>query len=146
MLTINSRLMDRLVRLRMKKPTGVVRQIVAQILLGELNIDQAAERLKINRQLVQHWVEKIEDEVDASKRPATIDTSPPPQPTSAPRRTRKKKEPEVDELRAKVQALEEQLEVANFKALYYSTLVRVAKYELGVDVEKKSVTKPSGSC
>lgn len=129
--------MDRLVRLRMKKPTGVVRQIVAQILLGELNIDQAAERLKINRQLVQHWVEKIEDEVDASKRPAPIDTSPPPQPTPTPRRTRKKKEPEVDELRAKVQALEEQLEVANFKALYYSTLVRVAKYELGVDVEKK---------
>lgn len=62
----------------MKKPTGVIRQIVAQILLGELNIDQAAERLKINRQLVQHWVKKIEDEINVSKRPAPIDTSPPP--------------------------------------------------------------------
>ncbi|WP_245878015.1 hypothetical protein [Spirosoma fluviale] len=33
--------------------------------------------------------------------------------------------------------MEKQLETANFKALYYSTLVRVAKHELGVDVEKK---------
>jgi transposase len=53
MLTINSQFMDRLVKLRMKQPEGVMRQIVAQILLGQLNIDQAAERLKVSRQTVQ---------------------------------------------------------------------------------------------
>lgn len=147
MLTIHSQLMDRLVKLRMRKPNGVMRQIVAQILLGELNIDQAAERLKVNRQLVQHWVEKIEEEVDAGKQTVSVEADQPPpsiKPTS--RRARSNAAPQVDELKAKVRALEEQLEEANFKALYYSTLVRVAKYELGVDIEKKSVTKPSGSC
>ncbi|RZL98031.1 MAG: hypothetical protein EOO88_61630, partial [Pedobacter sp.] len=54
-LTINSQFMDRLVKLRMKQPEGVMRQIVAQILLGQLNIDQAAERLKVNRQTVLRW-------------------------------------------------------------------------------------------
>ena len=49
--------MDRLVKLRMKQPEGVMRQIVAQILLGQLNIDQAAERLKVSRQTVQRWME-----------------------------------------------------------------------------------------
>ncbi|MVM30459.1 hypothetical protein GO755_10475 [Spirosoma sp. HMF4905] len=44
MLTINSRFMDRLVKLRMKQPKPVMRQMVAAVLLGQLNIDQAAER------------------------------------------------------------------------------------------------------
>ena len=45
------------------------------------------------------------------------------------------------ELEAKVSALEQELEKAKFKALYYSTLVRVAEQELGIAIEKKSVTK-----
>ena len=137
--------MDRLVKLRMKQPEGVMRQIVAQILLGQLNIDQAAERLKVNRQTVQRWMKKIEEEAEASQQTAAIDIDQPPPPRSA-RPTKPKTKSQVDELRAKVLTLEEQLEEANFKALYYSTLVRIAKHELGVDIEKKSVTKPSGSC
>ncbi|WP_223834386.1 hypothetical protein [Spirosoma profusum] len=39
-------------------------------------------------------------------------------------------------MRAKVHALEQELEAAKFKALYYSTIVKVAE-ELGVDIEKK---------
>ena len=138
--------MDRLVKLRMKQPEGVMRQIVAQILLGQLNIDQAAERLKVSRQTVQPWVKKVEEEVEANQQTALIDIEQPPPSPKPIRRSKPKTKSQVDELRAKVLALEEQLEEVNFKALYYSTLVRVAKHELGVDIEKKSVTKPSGSC
>ena len=143
--------MDRLVKLRMKQPEGVMRQIIAQILLGQLKIDQAAERLKVSRQTVQRWVKKVEEEVEANQQTALIDIEQPPPSPKPIRRSKPKTKSQVDELRAKVLALEEQLEEANFKALYYSTLVRVAKHELGVDIEKKSVTapadrKPSGSC
>ncbi|MBD2755297.1 helix-turn-helix domain-containing protein [Spirosoma sp. BT704] len=130
----------------MKQPEGVMRQIVAQILLGQLNIDQAAERLKVNRQTVQRWMKKIEEEAEANQRTAPIDFEQPPPPPKPTRPAKPKTKSPVDELRAKVLTLEEQLEEANFKALYYSTLVRIAKHELGVDIEKKSVTKPSGSC
>jgi transposase len=135
--------MDRLVKLRMKQPEGVMRQFIAQILLGQLNIDQAAERLKVNRQTVQRWMKKIEQEAEVNQRRTSIDFEQPPPP---PRPAKPRTKSPVDELRAKVLTLEEQLEEANFKALYYSTLVRIAKHELGVDIEKKSVTKPSGLC
>ena len=49
-------------------------------------------------------------------------------------------------LKNQLQAAHEQLEVADFKALYYATLLRVAEEELGIDIEKKFVTKPSASC
>ena len=145
-LTINSQFMDRLVNLRMKQPEGVMRQIVAQILLGQLNIDQAAERLKVSRQTVQRWMKKIEEEAEANQPTALTDFEQLPPPPKSTRPGKPKIKSPVDELRAKVLTLEEQLEEANFKALYYSTLVRIAKHELGVDIEKKSVTKPSGSC
>ena len=138
--------MDRLVKLRMKQPEGVMRQIVAQILLGQLNIDQAAERLKVSRQTVQRWMRKIEEEVEANQQTTPIDFEQPPPPLGPTKLSKPKTKLPLDKWRAKVLALEEQLEEANFKALYYSTLVRIAKHELGVDIEKKSVTKPSGSC
>ena len=95
---------------------------------------------------MQRWVKKVEEEVEANQQTALIDIEQPPPSPKPFRRSKPKTKSQVDELRAKVLALEEQLEEVNFKALYYSTLVRVAKHELGVDIEKKSVTKPSGSC
>ena len=91
-------------------------------------------------------MKKIEQEAEANQRTAPIDIEQPPPPPRPARPAKPKTKSQVDELRAKVLALEEQLEEANFKALYYSTLVRIARHELGVDIEKKSVTKPSGSC
>ncbi|ADB42713.1 hypothetical protein Slin_6759 (plasmid) [Spirosoma linguale DSM 74] len=145
MLTINSQLMDRLVKLRMKQPKRIMREMAAAVLLGQLNIDQAAERYKVNRMTVLRWIRKIEEEAKAKKQAASTD------PDLLPPSSRKSNRPstpedQVNQLRAKVRSLEEELETANFKTLYYSTLVRVAKHELGVDIEKKSVTKPSGSC
>lgn len=139
--------MDRLVKLRMKQPKPVMRQMVAAVLLGQLNIDQAAERYKVNRMTVLRWIRKIEEEAKASKQVASGDSDlPPPRKKASSQRSPQQNEAEVNQLRAKLRSLEGELEAANFKALYYSTLVRVAKHELGVDIEKKSVTKPSGLC
>ncbi|GAB3224188.1 hypothetical protein [Spirosoma arcticum] len=139
--------MDRLVKLRMKQPKPVMRQMVAAVLLGQLNIDQAAERYKVNRMTVLRWIRKIEEEAKASKQAASDKSDqPPPRKRASTKSSPQQNEAEVNQLRVKLRSLEEELEIANFKALYYSTLVRVAKHELGVDIEKKSVTKPSGLC
>lgn len=124
-----------------------MRQMVAAVLLGQLNIDQAAERYKVNRLTVLRWIRKIEEEAKASKQVASDDSDlPPPRTRVSSQHSPQQNEAQVNQLRAKLRSLQEELEAANFKALYYSTLVRVAKHELGVDIEKKSVTKPSGSC
>ncbi|WP_240625620.1 hypothetical protein [Spirosoma pollinicola] len=137
--------MDRLVKLRMKQPKRIMREMVAAVLLDQLNIDQAAERYKVNRLTVLRWMRKVEEEAKASKQTTPIASDQPSPPTRKSTR-RSAPEDEVKQLRTKLQSMEKELETANFKALYYSTLVRVAKHELGVDVEKKSVTKPSGLC
>lgn len=139
--------MDRLVRLRMKQPKPVMRQMVAAVLLGQFNIDQAAERYKVNRMTVLRWIRKIKEEAQASKQAASSDNDlPPPRKRASNQRSSQPGEAEVNQLQTKVRALEKDLETANFKALYYSTLVRVAKHEMGLDIEKKSVTKPSSTC
>ena len=101
-----------------------------------VQIDQAAERYKVNRLTVLRWIRKIEEEVKAKKKATSTD------PDLLPPSSRKSTRPstpadQVNQLRAKVRSLEEELETANFKTLYYSTLVRVAKHELGVNIEKK---------
>lgn len=65
--------MDRLVKLRMKQLKRIMREMAAAVLLGQLNIDQAAERFKVNRLTVLRWMRKIEDEARASKQTATVD-------------------------------------------------------------------------
>lgn len=137
--------MDRLVKLRMKQPKRIMREMVAAVLLGQLNLDQAAERYKVNRMTVLRWIRKVEEEAKAKKQAASMDSKLLTPSTSKSTRP-SSPEDQVNQLRAKVRSLQEELETANFKALYYSTLVRVVKHELGVDIEKKSVTKPSGLC
>jgi ribosomal protein S10 len=96
---------------------------------------------------VLRWIRKIEEEAKVSKQAASGDSDlPPPRKRASSLRSPQQSGAEVNQLRAKLRSLEQELETANFKALYYSTLVRVAKHELGVDIEKKSVTKPSGLC
>lgn len=139
--------MKSLVQLRMMQHEKVMRQMVAEIHRGKLNIDQAAAKFEITRKTVQHWIDIVEEESEA---PYQVDVSPISRPIA-----RKKKghsQPIQDEseqteaLKAHIQTLEKELEEAKFKAIYYSTLVQVAGQELGVDLEKKSVTKPFGSC
>ncbi len=42
--------------------------------------------------------------------------------------------------------MKQELGDMEMKALYYESIVRMAEKELGIEIEKKSVTKPSDSC
>ncbi|MBD2757274.1 hypothetical protein IC230_30645 [Spirosoma sp. BT704] len=124
----------------------IMRQMVEQIHLGKLNLDQAAVQFEVNRKTVRHWVNKVEKEAQTNRQMASEQPDLPPTPKKAALPRSPLQGEDQHELRAKVHALEEELEEAKFKALYYSTIVKVAEQELGVDIEKKSATKPSDSC
>lgn len=139
--------MDQFSQSPMQQHELTMRQMVQQIHLGKLNLDQAAVQFNVNRKTVRHWVNKVEQEAQLSRQTAAEQPDLP--------HTRKETatpcfllqgNEQASELRARVHALEQELEVAKFKALYYSTIVKVAGQELGVDIEKKSATKPSDSC
>lgn len=139
--------MDQLRLSPMQQHELTMHQMVEQIHLGKLNLDQAAVQFNVNRKTVRHWVDKVEKEVElsrqtAAEQPNLLTTR---KETATPCFPSQGNE-QASELRARVHALEQELEVAKFKALYYSTIVKVAEQELGVDIEKKSVTKPSDSC
>ena len=138
--------MEQLFQLRMQNHDLTMRQMVEEIHRGLFTIEQATIKFEVNRKTVKHWLDKVEQE--------TLDQTKTSQ-SPAPRPPRKKKTPPVSleqasaqllELQTKVHALERELKTANFKALYYSTLVRVAEQELGIAIEKKSGTKRSDSC
>ena len=139
--------MDQLRLSPMQQHELTMRQMVEQIHLGKLNLDQAAVQFNVNRKTVRHWVDKVEKEAELSRQTAAEQPNLPPtrKETTTPCFPSQGNE-QASELRARVHALEQELEVAKFKALYYSTIVKVAEQELGVDIEKKSVTKPSDSC
>jgi transposase len=134
--------MDQLNELRMQHHERTMRQMVAEIHQGKINISQAAAKFEVNRKTVSHWLDKVEQEGEDNTRHFLLQE--PPKRSS--RRSSKQEVPDITELEAQVRSLERQLEEAQFKALYYSTLVRVAEQELGMDIEKKFVTKQSGSC
>ncbi|UFH57919.1 helix-turn-helix domain-containing protein [Spirosoma sp. KNUC1025] len=138
--------MDQLRLSPMQEHELTMRQMVQQIHLGKLNMDQAAVQFNVNRKTVRHWVDKVEKEGQTNPETASelSNLSSVQKKMAAPRSPSQSED--QNELRAKVHALEQELEVAKFKALYYSTIVKVAEQELGVDIEKKSVTKPSDSC
>ncbi len=138
--------MEQLSQLRMQNQELTMRQMVEEIHRGLFNIEQASIKFEVNRKTVKHWLDKVEQEALAQKeasespaqRPARKKKTLPVSPEQATAR--------VLELQTKVHALERELEAANFKALYYSTLVKVAEQELGIAIEKKSVTRQSDSC
>jgi transposase len=139
--------MEELFQLRMQEHELSMRQMVEEIHRGQLNIGQAAAKFEVTRQTVKHWLDKVEGEAATSNEQIQVG------PTMLPKK-KKRKSPrsvdqsvaQVEELQARVFSLEQELEAAKFKAIYYSTLVRVAEQELGIDIEKKSATKQSDSC
>ncbi len=132
--------MEQLIQLRMQGHELTMRQMVEEIHRGNLNIGQAAARFEVNRKTVKHWLDKVESEVTVLEEQVRKE---PVRSKKKPSRPRAVEQPNarVEELMAKVHSLEQDLEAARFKALYYSPLVRVAEQELGIDIEKKSATK-----
>lgn len=139
--------MEELFQLRMQEHELSMRQMVEEIHRGQLNIEQASVKFEVNRKTVKHWLDKVEGEAATSSEQTQVG----PNKLS---KKKKRKSPrsldqsiaKVEELQARVFSLQQELEAAKFKAIYYSTLVRVAEQELGIDIEKKSATKQSDSC
>lgn len=133
--------MEQLIQLRMQEHELMMRQMVEEIHRSHLNIGQAAAKFEVNRKTVKHWLDKVAAEA------LRTEERPPNEPVqrAAKKRTKSSASEEssakVEELQARVQVLEQELEAAKFRALYYSTIIRVAEQELGIDIEKKSVTK-----
>jgi hypothetical protein len=149
--------MPSLTQLRMKKHELMMRQMVIEIQQGKLNVAQAAAKFEVTRKTVERWIEIVEE--DRFAEAAQADQPPPlgPSVSAGSRQKRPIEQPaaadsdEVEALKSQLQAVRSQLEVADFKALYYATLLRVAEEELGIDIEKKFVPhrrsgKPSASC
>jgi transposase len=128
--------MEHLFLYRMQEHELTMRQMVEEIKAGTLNILQAAAKYQVNRSTVKRWLAKIENE--EQQRASTG-------PDEVPKTVVEQIATRADKLEGKVKELEKALKEAQMKALYYSTLVKVAEQELGIDIEKKSATKQSDS-
>lgn len=128
--------MEHLFLYRMQEHELTMRQMVEEINQGSLNILQAAAKYQVNRSTVKRWLAKIENE---AQQRASIGGQ------QAPKTVVEQIATRADKLEGKVKELEKALKEAQMKALYYSTLVKVAQQELGIDIEKKSATKQSDS-
>jgi transposase len=128
--------MEHLFLYRMQEHELTMRQMVEEIKAGTLNILQAAAKYQVNRSTVKRWLAKIENE---EQQRASLG------PEEGPKTVVEQIATRADKLEGKVKELEKALKEAQMKALYYSTLVKVAEQELGIDIEKKSVTKQSDS-
>ncbi len=138
--------MEQLSQLRMQDHDLTMCQMVEEIHRGLFNIEQAAIKFEVNRKTVKHWLEKVEQEALAQTKTSQSPAPQPPRQKKTPPVSLEQASAQVLELQTKVHALERELDAAHFKALYYSTLIRVAEQELGIAIEKKSGTKRSDSC
>ena len=139
--------MDQLSQSPMQQHELTMCQMVQQIHLGKLNLDQAAVEFNVTRKTVRNWVNRVEQEAERSSQTVAKQPHLPPirkQPATSCFSSQGNEQ--ARELQARVQALEQELQVAQVRALYYETVVKVAEQELGVAIEKKSATKPSDSC
>ena len=129
--------MEHLFLYRMQEHELTMRQMVEEIHHGTLNILQAAAKHQVNRNTVKRWLAKIEDEKQQQQTTTSLN--------NASKTVVEQIATRADKLEGKVKELEKALKEAQLKALYYSTLVKVAEQELGIDIEKKSATKQSDS-
>lgn len=112
-----------------------MRQLVEEINLGRHTIESAMVKYQVRtRQTVTKWLERVRQE-ELARTPAMKQAAPP-SPTLVERVAQS-----VDALAGRVKQLEKELEQAELQTLYYKTVIRVAEQELGVSIEKKSVTK-----
>ncbi len=68
--------MPSLYQLRMQKHELSMRQLVAEIHQGKLNIAQAAAKLEVTRKTVQYWIDIVEEEAETNGLPLAQSPSP----------------------------------------------------------------------
>lgn len=117
-----------------------MRQMVEEINQGHLSVEQAMVKYKVlTKKTVLTWLEKVKEEQRMKKlKNAEIAI----EPTTVVGRISQK----ADDLAGQVKQLKQELGDMEMKALYYESIVRIAEKELGIEIEKKFVTKPSDSC
>jgi hypothetical protein len=113
-----------------------MRQMVEEINLGRHTIESAMAKYQVlTRKTVTQWLERVRQE-EMARTQAMQESAPKPVSTLVERVAQT-----VDTLAGRVKQLEKELEQAELQMLYYKTVIRVAEQELGVNLEKKSVTK-----
>ena len=139
--------MKEIFHLRMQEHELSMRQMVEEIHLGQLNIGQAAAKFEVTRQTVKHWLDKVEGEAVKTSVPDQVALKQLPKKRNRKfLRSKDQAIAQLEGLQAKMHSLEQELEASKYKALYYSALIKVAEQELDIDIEKKYVTRQSGSC
>ncbi len=113
-----------------------MRQMVEEINLGRHTIASAMAKYQVlTRKTVTQWLERVRQE-EQTRTPAMKQAAPKPAPTLVERVAQT-----ADTLAGRVKQLEKELEQAELQVLYYKTVIRVAEQELGLSIEKKSVTQ-----
>lgn len=113
-----------------------MRQMVEEINLGRHTIESAMAKYQVlTRKTVTQWLERVRQE-ELTRTQAMKESAPKPASTLVERVAQT-----ADTLAGRVKQLEKELEQAELQVLYYKTVIRVAEQELGVSLEKKSVTK-----
>lgn len=113
-----------------------MRQMVEEINFGRHPIESAMSQYQVlTRSTVTNWLERVRQEEQARTQ-AMGNTSKKPPTTLVEQVVQ-----HADALTGQVKQLQKQLEQAELQVLYYKNVIRVAEQELGLSIEKKSVTK-----
>ena len=113
-----------------------MRQMVEEINFGRHTIESAMSQYQVlTRSTVTNWLERVRQE-EQVRTQAMGNTSKKPPTTLFEQVVQ-----HADALTGQVKQLQKQLEQAELQVLYYKNVIRVAEQELGLSIEKKSVTK-----
>jgi transposase len=111
-----------------------MRKMAEEILENGLSEHAARVRYQIKSiATVQKWVRILEDEKFLMAASHSSKPKPP--------GVIQKLQQHTEDLATRISQLEAALQEADIKALYYEQMVRAAEKELGIDIQKKSVTR-----
>lgn len=128
--------MEHLFLLRKQAHELKMRQMVEEINFGRHTIESAMSQYQVlTRSTVTKWLERVRQEEQA--RTQAMENTPKKLPTTLVEQVVQ----HADALTGQVKHLQKQLEQAELQVLYYKNVIRVAEQELGLSIEKKSVTK-----
>jgi transposase-like protein len=128
--------MEHLFLLRKQAHELKMRQMVEEITFGRHTIESAMSKYQVlTRSTVTNWLKRVQQE-ERQRTEAMENTDKKPATTLVEQVVQ-----HADVLTGQVKQLQKQLEQAELQVLYYKNVIRVAEQELGLSIEKKSVTK-----
>lgn len=128
--------MEHLFLLRRQAHELKMRQMVEEINFGRHTIESAMSKYQVRtRSTVTNWLKRVQQE--ERQRTEAMENADKKPPTTLVEQVVQ----HADGLTGQVKQLQKQLEQAELQVLYYKNVIRVAEQELGLSIEKKSVTK-----